>query len=82
MLVYSIDDRPEGMGRADLYRSTRATHDAPWGPPVNLGRAVNSAAFDFAPRFSPSGAHLYFSSNRRGHHDIYRIPTSELQATP
>jgi hypothetical protein len=49
----------------DLWVSTRATVDAPWSPPVNLG-AVNSAAGDAHPYVSGDGRTLLFGSNRPG----------------
>lgn len=59
----------------DLYMSTRAAKDAPWGPAVSLGPTVNSVpAGDCAPWISPDGLELFFSSYRAGGYgrsDIY-----------
>src|SRR5262245_52124320 len=38
----------------------------PWGTPVNLGAAVNTAFSDHRPTISKDGLSLYFGSNRPG----------------
>jgi hypothetical protein len=50
----------------NIYMTTRATTDAPWGPPVSLGPVVNSAQFDRSPVLSADGLELYFQSTRPG----------------
>ncbi len=37
----------------------------------NLGSAINSSADDFAPMILGNGRYLYFTSDRKGDHDIY-----------
>jgi WD40 repeat protein len=49
---------------------------SPWGPPVNLGCAVNSASADIGPGISKDGLSLYFGSSRpdpgaSGDFDLY-----------
>ena len=39
-------------------------------------RLTIHAATDGAPRFSPNGEHLYFTSNRNGRDQIYRMPVA------
>src|SRR5262245_60339170 len=34
--------RAGGIGRSDIYVSTRPTTAAPWGPPANLGAPINA----------------------------------------
>ncbi len=51
---------PEGLGGFDLYVMTRPTAGDPWGAPVNLGPAVNTAADESAPTISPNGLELFF----------------------
>lgn len=83
-LVFGRDD-PEGLGLGDLFVSRR-TGDG-WSEPRNLGAPINSSAFDFAPRFSPDGRRLYFSSNRSessegaGLQNLYYVEWP-VQATP
>src|SRR6187399_1796564 len=43
--LYFQSDRP-GFGNTDLWVSQRNGEDEPWGPAVNLGDVVNSAAFE------------------------------------
>jgi len=58
--------RPEGLGEGDLWVSTRATVSDPWGPPENLGAAVNSSSREMAPSISSDGRVLFFQSTRSG----------------
>lgn len=58
--------RPGGMGRADLWVTTRKTKDDPWVTPVNLGPTVNGPYSDCSPSISTDGLSLYFHSTRPG----------------
>jgi len=58
--------RPGGRGGADIWVSQRASLDAPWGEPVDLGPNINSAGNDGAPSLSTDGHRLYFHSTGRG----------------
>ena len=58
--------RPEGLGGGDLWVARRATVFDPWGPPENLGPAVNSSAYDISPSISSDGRVLFFQSTRSG----------------
>jgi len=65
--LYFSSNRPGGLGGDDLWVTMRATTDDDWGPPVNLGPAVNSSVRDSTPCISPDGLELYFNSiNRPG----------------
>jgi Tol biopolymer transport system component len=64
--LYFVSDRPGGLGRRDIWVSRRTSHRAPWGPPVNLGPNINSAADERSPTLSDDGRRLYFSSLGRG----------------
>jgi hypothetical protein len=66
LTLFFESDRPDGMGLTDIWMSTRPTASSPWGPSVNLGSPVNSAADDGSPRISPDGLSLYFASYREG----------------
>jgi hypothetical protein len=55
-------DRPGGLGGWDIWVSTRQTKDADWGPPENLGAAVNSGMNDYCGCISPDGCSLYLSN--------------------
>src|SRR2546428_5066611 len=58
--------RPGGRGGADIWVSQRASIDAPWGEPVDLGPNINSARNDGVPSLSTDGHRLYFHSTGRG----------------
>lgn len=65
---------PGGHGDADIYVARRDRVTDPWGPPVNLGPTINTAAPEFDPVLSIDGHRLYFTSNRAdgaGRNDIY-----------
>ncbi len=69
--LYFADEeiaRPGGYGSADIWLTTRATKNDPWGEPVNLGPTVNSSADDgyAGQSISADGLSLYFTSNRPG----------------
>ena len=63
---YMASDRPGGLGGIDIWVSTRAGADDPWGEPVNVGAPVNSGANDFCPTISRDGHLFFFVSNRPG----------------
>jgi hypothetical protein len=64
--LYFMSDRTGGYGGGDLYLSTRATPNDPWGDPVNVGPAVNSPGGDLWASLSPDGLLMFFSSDRPG----------------
>lgn len=74
-LLFS-SDRPGGSGGMDMWMTTRASVDSPWGAPVNLGPTVNSSGWDLSPRISADGLTLYFHSTRSGGYGNEDIWTS------
>ena len=58
--------RGGGLGGEDIWMSTRATKNDPWGTPVNLGAPVNSGANDGEAVLTPDGLTLFFNSDRAG----------------
>jgi len=58
--LYFQTSRPDGYGGWDLYVSTRATRNDPWGAAANLRRAVNSPGSESYPVLSPDGLLLLF----------------------
>jgi hypothetical protein len=65
--LYFTSDRPGGSGLNDIWVSQRASVDAPWGPPQNLGSIINTAAANEAvPALSRDEHWLFFNSNRAG----------------
>jgi len=66
LVLYFASDRPGGHGDLDIWVTTRATRLDPWGPPVNLGLAVNSPSQDYGPVVSADRRLLFFVSERPG----------------
>jgi serine/threonine protein kinase/Tol biopolymer transport system component/tetratricopeptide (TPR) repeat protein len=64
--LYFNSTRAGGYGGLDIWVTTRATKDADWGPPVNLGPTINSTFHAFNHSLSANGSTLYFSSDRPG----------------
>ena len=63
---YMASNRSGGLGGIDIWVSTRASTDDPWGAPANLGPTINSSANDFCPTIARDGKTFYFVSNRAG----------------
>lgn len=67
--------RPGGFGKADIWVSRRASKDAPWGEPENLGSTINTPEDEDAPSLSADGLSMYFMSSLRpdghGTYDLY-----------
>jgi outer membrane protein OmpA-like peptidoglycan-associated protein/Tol biopolymer transport system component len=71
-LIFTGCNFPEGVGSCDLYISYSTTDG--WSAPENLGRRINTDAWESAPSLSPDKRDLYFASNRPdgyGGSDIY-----------
>lgn len=52
-----------GVGKADLYVSELGSGG--YGPPVNLGIAVNSESYDVDPYIAPDESYIIFASDRK-----------------
>lgn len=69
MLYFSdwwYSQRPGSLGGADLWMTTRASRNAPWTTPVNMGAPINSPAIEGSPTVSHDGLTLMFASDRDG----------------
>lgn len=55
-----------GLGGMDIWVSQRASVNDAWGPPQNLGAAINTPFNDFGPTLTQDGHRLFFASNRPG----------------
>ena len=64
-LFFSRCNAPGGQGSCDLYTATRQ-EDGRWSPPENLGKHINSSAWDSHPSVSRTGDTLFFASDRLG----------------
>jgi serine/threonine protein kinase len=61
-----VSTRSGGLGRHDLWMSTRTSVEEPFGEPVNLGPPLNSSAGEGGPALSSDGRTLLFHSDRPG----------------
>ena len=69
LTLYFSSTRPASWGSfggEDLWVSQRASADAPWGPPTNLGETINTGANERTPALSRDGHYLFFASDRPG----------------
>jgi hypothetical protein len=64
--LYFASNRSDSLGGEDLWVSRRDSRDEPWGTPVNLGAAVNTAFNERSPELSRDGHLLFFATNRPG----------------
>lgn len=63
--LYMASSRTGGLGGLDIWIAHRASPDAPFGAPTNLGAPINSDADDFCPT-PVRGKGLFFVSSRVG----------------
>lgn len=63
-LILTGCDRTDGIGGCDLY--IVEVEGDKWGRPRNLGRNVNSTAWDSQPSITADKSRIYFASNRPG----------------
>lgn len=61
LLVFKSENRPDGLGEADLYVSRRAT-DGKWLPAFNLGAPINTPAYEYCSYLTPDGRYFFYSS--------------------
>jgi outer membrane protein OmpA-like peptidoglycan-associated protein/tetratricopeptide (TPR) repeat protein len=64
MMFFTACNRPDGMGRCDIYSSHRL-HTG-WSNPANVGPPVDSRSWEAQPSISADGNTLWFVSNRSG----------------
>jgi hypothetical protein len=79
--IFFYSDRAGSAG-TDIWTATRATVDAPWSTPVNLGPTVNSSAGDQHPYLSANGEVLVFASARPGGSGGLDLWMTTRDATP
>jgi outer membrane protein OmpA-like peptidoglycan-associated protein len=75
-LFFTGCNRPDGLGRCDIYIAQRKGND--WAKPFNLSAPVNTTGWEAQPSISADGRILYFVSNRKGGYGGYDIWKSNL----
>lgn len=77
--IYFASDMPGGYGGTDLYVS-RILPNGEWGPPQNLGPAINTIYNEDFPVLSSDKKFIYFSSKGHtsmGGYDIFKAEFDE-----
>ena len=75
-LFFTGCNRPNGLGRCDIYVCKREGKD--WSKPHNLGAPINGPGWESQPSLSADGRTLYFVSTRPGGLGGYDLWKSEL----
>ena len=70
-----------GFGKNDIFVSRRATVTDDWGPPINLGSAVNSQYAEISPSISADGLCLFFSDHEEGSYRVGGYGRSDIWLT-
>jgi len=77
-MLFFASDRSGGYGgAADIWVTSRATTNDPWGEPVNLGPIINSSASEDYPNVSADGSTLFFRyslADRYSGGDLWQAP--------
>ena len=60
--LYFISDRPGGLGKRDIWRSTRDA-SGEWSNPVNPGKPINTVFDEASPFLHANGQALFFASD-------------------
>jgi len=81
LLVFASANRPGGHGGKDLWMCARASSDAPWDEPVNLGPNINTRADEGGVALSADGQLLIFTGRHPGGHggsDLWMVDLGEM----
>ncbi|WP_183573313.1 OmpA family protein [Mucilaginibacter sp. X5P1] len=78
LLFFTGCDRPDGLGRCDIYIAQKEGDD--WGKPHDLSPPINTPGWESQPSISADGRTLYFVSNRSGGYGGYDIWKSTISA--
>ena len=60
-LTFTSNGREGGYGGLDVWQTTRASRDAPWQEPVNMGPTINTRGNDGGATFSSNGLEIIFN---------------------
>jgi len=71
-------DRPGGYGAVDIYVSFNVNGE--WQSPVNLGRSINTSAYEVAAKVSPDGKFIFFDRPMKDEQNIYWVSSTVLDS--
>lgn len=71
-------EHPDSYGEGDLYISFRK-EDGSWTKAKNMGKTINSSAYEYCPMLSPDGKYLFFTSKQTGNGDIYWVDAKIIE---
>jgi hypothetical protein len=73
LTLYFVSNRGGGLGGTDIWVTTRASADAPWGEPANPGAPLNSRSAEICPTPLNGGQFLFVSDRPGGcgQNDLY-----------
>ena len=81
-LIFS-SDRPGGKGKQDLYICSRLDYSYKnWSEPVSLEYPINTEHDEYLAALTDDKQFLYFSSNRDGSSDIFRVDMNRPEMLP
>jgi len=66
LVLFFMSGRAGGLGGDDLWFTSRATKNDPWGSPVNLGAPINSSLNEACLDISADSRMLFFSDHMLG----------------
>ncbi len=75
-LLFISTSREDTFGADDIYITVNSTSG--WSEPENLGKSVNTFAYEYGPWIDPINKKFYFNSDRRGSADIYSIDIDQI----
>jgi hypothetical protein len=70
-ILWFSSDGHKGFGKKDIFYTSE--HNGGWMVPVHLDSTINTPSDEFGLVLDPSGKSGYFSSDRQGNDDLYRI---------
>ena len=73
--VIFCSERPDSFGKGDLYISFKSK-TGEWQPAKNMGKVINTEAYEFCPFVTSDGKYLFFSRNG----DIFWVKADVIQS--
>ena len=61
LMIFSIDNKPDGFGKSDIYFSYK-DDKGKWTSPLNMGDKVNSPKTDFGSSLSPDNKYIIYTN--------------------